>query len=1696
MTTPALFLLIALALPPQLARTAPENRLTGISVKEGEKFTVIEVANTRVPTFSVFKLEDPPRLFVDLTNTAVEFDRTLEVYNGVVNQVGTLQFKNHQSPTGRIIVNLRQDALYTVDSAGSTLRIVVDGNGRLAAAPDDGAVKALQARETELKDRIRTYEDKEKALAETIRARGAELDAMKARGQDDLSALKDAVTLESERRGKAAEARAKDEELKAATEKALAEEQQRLAVVKAAVKAEEERKQAVEAARLKEEERRKYVAEARAKEESLLDKVRSTRAQQESVLAQITAKNEDLATLNGQLAGATRDEQKRLNGEKAALEKDLAGLKKAREAEARRTSDAEASLKQFQARHAAQSAQMEMELMKVRTAVGQASGKLTELETRLTERNRQKEALEDSVASLKNEKGALTAELEAIKAGLAASRSNAKDAQKEADQRQAAAAREVARMEAELKGLVDQRRTNEARMEEARGGLASLTMKLAELKGRVAQEQERLDKAIQVRQLEEQKIAELQKTVGELSEAAPLKAELDKTRQELEQAARQNAELDRARAELEHSRQAYQARVVELEQARGTDRANESQARRQVEAAQAEMDRQRGQYEARMAEQRQSSETELTAARAEVAQYQATVDRLQAQARAQAQAGQAVTARSTQELETARRQLAAEQERVAGLQARADRLLAEKEAELAKVRGLLEETRKGYEAELASRGSQIGGLRTQLSDLTTRLEQAEAAHREAVATGAGNRSALNADVQRLKAELARTQADYQGQVKELQASLDRSEAQYQQELSARNADVDQLKGQVSSLEGRLQSRGGEMSTLQEQIASLKTRLAEANAAREEATQARDQATNRAAALQGQLDEQKAANQALNSEIGKTRFVLTAQKNLRAQEETNLKALQGRITGLEADIQRVRGEKNAGHQSELAAKEAALASLQRDRDSVTANLEELARSHTADQARLAELEGRLKTNQGELERVRAEMARRDSQGDAARDAETARAQAARQELESALAAKQADLGKLQRETEALARERQTAQQKVEVAEAAARELQTALASKDAELTRMQGEVQEMARARQADQKALDEARTALVASMKKAEEAAAAAPKAEPARAPAAPAVAEVTDLRFADGSESQQLEITLKGEPSYRVVAAGGGKKVLVLADAHLDARLERIMDVSAYKGGIQSVASFNDRDTAGQVRIVADSKPGTRDEVRVIGDRLVWSFAGREADKVKPYFPATVGAEDAGPAPMAAAPVTPSLGQGGADSGPGILNPYPYKKRKQYSGKRINLTIKDADIQDVLSFLAREGGTNIVATDDVQGKVSFHLENIPWDLAFDMILKAKGLDYVKEGDVYRVAPLETIQKEYDILLEKKKKMAALKQLVVRLITVNYADGQELVKRAKNLISEKGSVDLDGRTNTLIVKDIEEHVLAIEDLVRRLDTQTPQVLIEARIVEASSNFTEEVGVQWGGNLGFGSAYGNQTGLVFPNVIGLSGGSDSPNSPTGGLAADSPGFAVNLPAAVGAGSGGSLGLTLGSIGGSANLSLRLSAAEEQGSVKIVSAPKVSTLDNTTASIQQGVSIPISVVSAQGVNTQFFNALLKLDVTPHVTQDGNIAVKINVSKNEPDFGQTGANGNPTIRKKEANTELLIKDGDTTVIGGIYTRATSDKWKKVPFFADLPLFGPLFRNHGTQDQKSELLIFLTPRIINRQASEVKVD
>ena len=427
------------------------------------------------------------------------------------------------------------------------------------------------------------------------------------------------------------------------------------------------------------------------------------------------------------------------------------------------------------------------------------------------------------------------------------------------------------------------------------------------------------------------------------------------------------------------------------------------------------------------------------------------------------------------------------------------------------------------------------------------------------------------------------------------------------------------------------------------------------------------------------------------------------------------------------------------------------------------------------------------------------------------------------------------------------------------------------------------------------------------------------------------------------------------------------------------------------------------------------------------------------------------------------------------------------------YSGRRIDLDLKDADIHNILRLLADVGRVNIVTADDVAGNVTIRMKNVPWDQALDVVLQAKALGMIRAGNLIRVAPLALLQKERELRIAAAKQEFELTPLETRLIPVSYATADELQARAKDLLSPRGTLAVDERTNIMIARDISGNLNNIEELIRSLDTQTPQVLVEARIVEATSRYSRDIGIQWGGDTTFSQATGNPTGIAFPSSITSSGGSYDANTNSRGLSpfqanVAQPNFAVNLPAATGTGQGGAIGFSLGSIDNNLNIGIRLSAAEASGLVRIVSSPRILTLDNREARINQGTLIPFSQISAQGVQTTFQEAKLQLLVKPHVTADGSVSMHIKINRDEPDFTQTSARGDPTILKREAETDLLVMDGHTAVIGGIFTRNTGRNLDQVPFFGDIPILGVLFQRRRASDVRGELVIFITPRIVNR--------
>jgi type IV pilus assembly protein PilQ len=561
------------------------------------------------------------------------------------------------------------------------------------------------------------------------------------------------------------------------------------------------------------------------------------------------------------------------------------------------------------------------------------------------------------------------------------------------------------------------------------------------------------------------------------------------------------------------------------------------------------------------------------------------------------------------------------------------------------------------------------------------------------------------------------------------------------------------------------------------------------------------------------------------------------------------------------------------------------------------------------------------------------------------------------------------------------------------------------------------------------------------------------------------------DLRTLDNRT--EVLVALDEAVRFEVSRPDATSSVLTLHGVALPDRLERNLDASSLGGPVTALSSY--RVPGGEdVKVVATFAKGTLDEMTAQKGTLIWKFGGP-----RPLAQATA------PAPRAAAMASDARGAATQSTVYDATN---------YTGRKVDFNVKDIDIRNLLGAIAEISKKNIIVADDVRGSVTIKLRNVPWDQALDIVLKSKGLGREDVGNIIRVAPIETLRAEQKAAAEAYKNRQATEPLKVRLIPVNYAKADQLTAQLKDALTERGSVSVDTRTNTLIVKDVQEALLRAEGIVRNLDTQTPEVLIEARIVEAATSFARQAGIQWGGNVNMAPTFGNPTGLIFPNILAVAGAADDPGAPTTGLQGVSvPNFAVNMPAPIGLNNGGGLGFVFGSAGGAANLNLRLSAAENSGTIKTISSPRVVTVDNVDASISQGVSIPFSQTSAAGVSTSFIEARLELRVTPHVTQEGSIQMKINATNNQPNPQLTGSNGQPSISRREARTEVLVRDGETTVIGGIYTRRNAEAWNEVPVLSKIPVLGWLFKKKAISDDRTELLVFVTPRIVNRSQSVV---
>lgn len=430
-------------------------------------------------------------------------------------------------------------------------------------------------------------------------------------------------------------------------------------------------------------------------------------------------------------------------------------------------------------------------------------------------------------------------------------------------------------------------------------------------------------------------------------------------------------------------------------------------------------------------------------------------------------------------------------------------------------------------------------------------------------------------------------------------------------------------------------------------------------------------------------------------------------------------------------------------------------------------------------------------------------------------------------------------------------------------------------------------------------------------------------------------------------------------------------------------------------------------------------------------------------------------------------------------------------KAKFGYVGEKLSLNFQDIEIRSVLQLLADFTDLNIVVSDTVQGKLTLRLKNVPWDQALDIILQSKALGKREAGNVIMVAPAEEIANRERIELEGMKQKTELAPLRTEFFQANYAKAAELATLLQSetgqLLSERGTVTVDERTNTMLIHDTSDRLSEIRALVHRLDVPIRQVLIESRIVIASDDFNKDIGVRWGFNrntVNANSPDGTGDGFL------LSGNGDGITNLANQDALGDERFNVNLPIANPA---GSLGVALATLPFGTLLELELSAMQSEGTGEVVSAPRVITANQHEAYIEQGVEIPfVEAASSGATSISFRKAVLGLTVTPQITPDDRIVMDLRVNKDTVgEIVGSGASAVPSIDTREVSTQVLVNNGETVVLGGIYEQTIINSKDMVPFFGNLPLIGKLFQRRLSEDDKSELLVFVTPKILKENAS-----
>jgi type IV pilus assembly protein PilQ len=548
---------------------------------------------------------------------------------------------------------------------------------------------------------------------------------------------------------------------------------------------------------------------------------------------------------------------------------------------------------------------------------------------------------------------------------------------------------------------------------------------------------------------------------------------------------------------------------------------------------------------------------------------------------------------------------------------------------------------------------------------------------------------------------------------------------------------------------------------------------------------------------------------------------------------------------------------------------------------------------------------------------------------------------------------------------------------------------------------------------------------------------------------------ESLDFKIVDGFSRITLKLYGSCEPGQPVHAEQGIS--LSIRNCQVPKELQRALDTSRFGSPVVSVTPYQVKAKGVPVtKLLVRLKGNPPFSMNRKGDLLVLDVAN-PGPVTPPQLPAAPR--------LKPAPAEPSMAEELAPAAPRseeVVTEIPSNRpaKKAYHGRRVTLEFSDADIRKIFQLIAEVSNLNFLISDDVQGTITIKLVNVPWDQALDVILDAKGLGMQREGNIVQIKPKTKIASQADEEQAAKRAAERVMELRTAVFEVNYAAVSEVATQFAALKTERGTITRDERTSRVIVKDVQPALDDMRQLLKTLDAPEKQVMIEARIVEATSSFTRDLGVQWGLHYKDGSA-------SFAGINTVDTGFGGAVSSAG-------------PGASGAGGIG-LGMSFGKLTSNVQLDMRLAAAATIGQVKIISTPKVVTLNNKAAKISQGQSIPYQTTSAEGTKTEFVEAALTLEVTPHITADGAVSMKIKASNNSP-----GAGSPPPINKKEATTELVVTNGETTVIGGIYVDSDTETDTGIPFLSDIPLLGWVFKSNAKQKTKTELLIFITPKVV----------